>query len=153
MCGRLSIRSVEATKKQFALEWLRNPDEPFEAACKVFGEDTGSALRAASEWVKDPEVLEEQTRLKESGFKSFEKDDLRDSLTRKLMKIVDSGMAADAVKAAEAIAKMHGLIEKPGTVVNNNMAANRVMVVKDMGDDEVWAKRLKAQQDALKNAN
>jgi len=44
-------------KEQFAIAWLRIPDDAFEAALLVFGMDTGAALKASSLWVKDDEVL------------------------------------------------------------------------------------------------
>lgn len=51
-----AYQSDENLKKQYGIE-LAKASNPFEASCKVFGEDTGKALWAASNWIMDPVVL------------------------------------------------------------------------------------------------
>lgn len=46
----------ENLKKQYGIE-LAKTTNPFEAGCKVFGEDTSKALWASSNWIVDPVVI------------------------------------------------------------------------------------------------
>lgn len=49
-------QSDEALKKQFGIE-LAKAQNPFEAACKIAGEDTAKALWISSNWLADPVVI------------------------------------------------------------------------------------------------
>lgn len=143
-------------KTAFAAELIKNPNDPFKAGLAVFGADTGKALRAAHEWFKDPFVIEEMTRLKAEGFEAYGKDELRDKLITNLLQIVEGerSIADDRIKAAKVIGELKGLIEKPQTNINNNViTANKVMVVKDHGDDDSWERKLREQQKGLTSAS
>lgn len=143
-----------ALKTAFAAALLKTPTEPFTAALIVFGVDTGRALRAAHEWYKDPFVTAECERLKSEGFTKHNKEELRDELIDEMMKIVrnEKAFVDDRVKAGKLAAEIRGLIEKPQTNINNNVVtANKVMVVKDHGNNDDWEKRLLEQQRGLKH--
>jgi len=51
-----AYQSDENLKKQFGIE-LAKANNPFEAGCKVFGEETSKALWVASNWSSDPVVV------------------------------------------------------------------------------------------------
>jgi len=51
-----AYQSDEKLKKQFGIE-LAKAVNTFEAACKVFGEETNKALWAAANWLNDPIVI------------------------------------------------------------------------------------------------
>lgn len=51
-----AYQSDENLKKQFGIE-LAKSTSPFEAGCKVFGEETNKALWASFNWVIDPIVI------------------------------------------------------------------------------------------------
>lgn len=143
-------------KSAFAAELLKTPSDPFKAALAVFGVDTGRALRAAHEWFKDPFVIEECARLRNEGFETYGKDELRDKLITNLLQIVEGerSIADDRIKAAKVIGELRGLIEKPSTTINNNVVtANKVMVVKDHGSADEWEAKLRKQQNGLTNAS
>ncbi len=44
-------------KKLFAVEWAKNPTNPFEAALVIFKVDTGKALWVSKYWLTDPIVI------------------------------------------------------------------------------------------------
>lgn len=50
-------------KKLFAAAWLRQPDNPYAAAREV-EEHPGKAIWISQNWLEDPAVLDEKTRLK-----------------------------------------------------------------------------------------
>lgn len=54
----------DEAKRAFALELIKNPNNPFQAALVVFPNDTGWCLRVMKDWVADPVVKEEMKRLK-----------------------------------------------------------------------------------------
>lgn len=51
--------------------------------------------------------------------------------------------------ASHQFAEIQGTIQKPGTVVNNNIMQQKVMVVKDYGTNENWEEKLRIQQQKL----
>lgn len=142
-------------KTAFAAELLKHPGEPFKAGLAVFGIDTPKALWAASKWIHDDFVIAESARIKTEGFEQHDKEELRDELINEMMKIVrnEKLFVDDRVKAGKLAAEIKGLIEKPQTNINNNnvVTSNRVMIVKDHGDNDSWEKRLLEQQRALKH--
>lgn len=149
-------------KSAFAAELLKTPNDPFKAALAVFGADTGRALRAAHEWAKDPEVMAEQARLKgELGEMAFlpDKSELARVIWERMQGTTYANgstiptTAEEFAKLAKLYAEVRGYIEKPTTNINNNViTANKVMVVKDHGDNDTWAKRLREQQKGLTSA-
>lgn len=142
-------------KSAFAAELLKTPNDPFKAALAVFGADTGRALRAAHEWPNDADVLAEKARLSgELGEMAFlpGKAELARSIWERAHN--ERTTTDDYAKLAKLYAEVRGFIDKPTTNINNNViTANKVMVVKDHGDNDTWAKRLREQQKGLTNAS
>lgn len=143
-------------KTAFAAELIRYPGDPFKAALAVFGTDTGKALRAAHEWFKDSFVIKEIERLKAEGFETYDKEELRNKLIANLLQIVENERSTpdDRIKAAKVIGEIRGLIEKPQVSINNSIvSSNKIMIVKDHGDNESWENRLREQQRVLTSAS
>lgn len=138
-------------KKKFALEYLKNPNEPFKAGVAVFGDDTSKALVASTRWVKDPDVLAYMEEAKEEmGDMHFlpTKADLARiawDLGNDTNRHVD-----DRLKALRLYADVRGFIEKQGTIINNNVLTNnKVMLIKDHGTPDAWEQKLAEQQAKL----
>src|SRR5882672_3575925 len=51
-----AYQSDENLKKQYGIELAKSAN-PFEAGCKIFGEETNKALWASFNWVYDPIVV------------------------------------------------------------------------------------------------
>ena len=147
------MKQENLMKDMFAGALLRQPDNPFAAACKVFGLDTASALRAASEWINDTYVLTKQAELLDSlGEETFIPSRL--TLARKVWELAESpgSEKKDRIAAYKLYAEIQGYIEKGvGAIVNNNTIVNqnRVMVVKDFGDDDSWENKAVEHQTKL----
>lgn len=138
-------------KKQFAELLLRSPDDPFKAALTLFPENTARALRVATEWPNDPEV---RTFKKEINNKSDQMEFLpgKAEFCRLIWERMQNAYdAEDFAKIAKLYAETRGFIEKAVPVTNVNVQQNRVMIVKDHGDDNAWESKLKEQQRALVN--
>ena len=146
-------------KRRFALELLRTPNEPFNAARRVFPADTATAIFKSVAWPSDPEVLAfiaELTRVEPEQRLLPTKD----QMARKIWDI-----ATDTERKVDPRDRLHGLrlfgevmgyIEKPGAaaaaaaqVTINNSMSNKVMVIRDFGTDEEWEAKAKEQQRKL----
>lgn len=143
--------SEREQKQQFALELLKDPTDPFKAALRVFGENTGMALLASNRWPDDPEVLAiTQKAVDELGDMHFlpSKADLaRLAWNTANNERIDTD---NRIKAMRLYGDIRGFIEKQGTVINNNVLTNnKVMVVKDHGGVEEWERGLLEQQQRL----
>lgn len=144
-------------KREFALQWLREPGDSFKAACEVFGSDTKSALYASTFWIRDPEVIAEKERLLaaeddgESAFLPTKAEMLRD-----LYELTKRGEEKDRVSAFKLYAEVRGWMPKGGTNVNidqSTRTTNQVMLVQDMGSDAAWENGIAEQQrNLIKNA-
>lgn len=144
---------VPALKTKYAEALLREPDNAFKAACTVFGSDTGRALYAASKWLNDEFVLHEKSRLLQGkGARSFlpTKEDYARELwtlaTNERTPIEDRtrlfSLFGDAMGYREAPSKNTG-----GITINNN----KVLLVRDFGNDAAWEAKAAAQQHQLTN--
>jgi hypothetical protein len=59
-------------------------------------------------------------------------------------------LAEDRMKALRLYADIMGFISKPETTINNNiLTSNKVMVVRDHGEDNIWEDKLLTQQTRL----
>lgn len=138
-------------KKRFAVELLKDPNDPFKAALQVFGQDTGMALRASSTWPKDTVVLDYmQEAIGELGDLHFLPS--KADLAREAWTLATSPTVPvdDRLKAMRLYGDVRGFIEKQGTVINNNVLTNnKVMLVKDHGSTDNWEERLIEQQAKL----
>lgn len=138
-------------KAQFALELLKDPSDPFKAALRVFGENTGMALLASNRWPDDPEVLAiTQKAVEELGDMHFLPS--KADLARLAWNLANNERVDtdNRLKAMRLYGDIRGFIEKQGTVINNNVLTNnKVMVVKDHGTVEDWERGLLQQQNRL----
>lgn len=141
-------------KDLFAVALLRTPDDPFKAACAVFGLDTGRALRASAEWVNDMYVLAKQAELLELHGEDFFMP-TKLTLARRVFELAESANIdkKDKIKAYELYGNIMGFIAKQTAIANvtnnNTVVSNRVMVVKDHGTDEDWERKTVEHQSKL----
>lgn len=145
---------VSALKRQFAANLYGEPGNPFQAALKMFPDDVGTAAQHAVEWVNDPEVLAEIERLK------------NDPSENPLPTKIEAAQAAwdlanniflkgkERVDALRLFAEIAG--HMPDKTINKNIksevSANKVMLVKDHGEDSDWEKKLEENQKRLLSA-
>jgi hypothetical protein len=140
-------------KLRFAEALLREPDNAFKAGIDVFGADTGRALFAATKWITDDVVIAERSRLLlAKGARSFLPS--KEEYAREVWRQATNERApiedrtrlltlyGDVMGFKEAAQKNAG-----GIIVNNN----KVMFVRDFGDDKTWEAKAAAQQHALTN--
>jgi len=144
---------VPALKTKYAEALLREPDNAFKAGCDVFGSDTGRALYIASKWINDEFVLREKARLIQGkGARAFLPT--KEDYARELWKLATNertpiedrkglfALFGDAMGYREAPSKNTG-----GITINNN----KVLLVRDFGDDAAWEAKAAAQQHQLTN--
>lgn len=146
-------RSDAEDKRKFALELLKRPDAPFEAACLVFGDDTGKALEASTRWPHDPEVMAHMAlAVEEVGEMQFLPT--KADLARRAWYIANNEKVPveDQLKALRLYGDIRGFIERQGGVVvnnNNSLISNKVMLVTDHGSTDQWEGSLIEQQTRL----
>lgn len=103
-------------KAAFAAFLLRAPNEPFEAALKLFPSERerGMACYAALNWPNDDEVIAEIKQLRESGVTATgpNKDELIATLWEVVNDLRENGK--DRIAAARLISEMNGYIKKDG---------------------------------------
>jgi len=145
------IETTLDRKKHFALELLRNPNDPFKAAIEVFPENAGMALMVTSRWPNDPEVKKYQAEamatLGETGFLPSKGD-----LARAVWTMAENEKynADERLRAYRLFGDIQGHIEKgAGPIINNNLTSNKVMVVNSQGSDDEWEHRAASQQARL----
>jgi hypothetical protein len=141
-------------KEQFA-QFLDAGFSPFIAAMKIWPHDAGLASMVAEQWPNDPYVIATRELAKEKQAAEKKPTGKVDQIKRIESKfhLMD---AAEYLKAERLIAEMSGHIEKaaPAAVnVNTGPVIERVLVVKDHGDDEAWERKLASQQGQLIEGN
>lgn len=138
-------------KRRFAVELLKQPNEPFQAAVAVFGDDTGRALQASHRWPQDAVVIAAmQQAIEELGDMHFLPT--KAQLAREAYNIgTDPKVHVDdRLKAMRLYADIRGYIDKQGAnVVVNNLTQNKVMLVRDHGSNEDWETAAAEQQRKL----
>lgn len=144
-----ATENEDELKKDFAAALLRWPDDPVRAAKTVVGEDVQRAVKMSIQWIRDPLVVaHKKALLEEHGAEAF--TITKAELINKLSEIADEARdSKDKVAALAKIAEIRGFIEKPGTKVEINNAPQRVMIVRDTGDDAAWEAKLAEQQRKL----
>jgi hypothetical protein len=158
MEGKMSKLDEIELKKKFAYNLLIDPDNPFQVAKDLLDDPlnpdpniNGEALRMAALWVKDPIVVAEKEQLvKNNGAKHFLPS--KEDYSRELLGHAREAKDYDTKhKFYKLYGESQGLIEKPTTNITANVQniANRVMVVKQVGNDNDWEAKLKAQQEKL----
>jgi hypothetical protein len=106
--------SEQTEKDRFAFEWLREPDA-FKAALAITGEgNAGRALLFASEWIKDPYVINKKKELiDEQGEESFLP--AKAEIARKILAVHDETLDKETkLKALRLYSEVLGYITKPG---------------------------------------
>ena len=138
-------------KQRFAVELLKDPNDPFKAALVIFGNDTGSAWLASRRWPDDPIVrAATDAAVEQLGDMHFLPS--KAALAREAWTIATNPQihVEDRLKAMRLYGDVRGFIEKQGTVINNNVLTNnKVMMVKDHGSDDAWERRMMEQQTRL----
>lgn len=130
----------------FAEALLRNPNNAFEAAKTIFIENS-HALYACQRWPDDPYVRKKQREfIKEGGEAKYLPS--KSKVARQIHNVSEKVNDAELeLKALKLYCDVRGFIEKPGTVINNQISS--VMLVKDHGTDDDWEKKAVQQQQLL----
>jgi hypothetical protein len=150
-----TVEDLLAKKEQFAELSLRETDA-FKIGLAIYPNDTGRALRVATEWPNDPQVkalrqsFVDAEEDGETAFLPTKADACR--LAWNIARDADK-FTEDRLKALKLYGEMRGFIEKPAAVTVNNTqnVAMRVLVVKDYGTNDDWEKALRSQQKKLIN--
>jgi hypothetical protein len=145
-------------KRRFAVELLRTPTAPFEAAQRTFPGNITLAIFKSVSWPQDPEVLQYINELTETRA-PLDLLPTKDALGRAVFDLVhDMGRKMDVkerLAGYRLYGEIMGFIDKKGenaggvnVSVQNNIG-NKVMIVKDHGTDDDWEAKLLAQQENL----
>lgn len=142
------IDSNEAMKS-FALELLKNPLNPHDAARKAFPENIELQTNAALNWKYHPQVLDYQRELIEKfGADEFlpKKEEVLHEIYDRARKTRDND---EFEKLIKHVVSIMGWVKKEGTTINNNLQLN-VMEVPKIDSDEQWQKEAMSHQSNLK---
>lgn len=140
-------------KKVFAIALLHNPADSFKAAVKVFGADAGRALQIYNVWPVDVDVMRFQAEyIQEHG--ADKTLPTKENFARTVFDIAnDKGNDLETrLKYFKLFGDIEGYIQKPGitnNITNATQINNKVMVMKDHGSDDEWARKLNEQQQKL----
>lgn len=158
----MTEKTEDEEKAAYAALLLKGTD-PFEAALKLFPDNTNRALRIAHEWPRDPAVKACCEKMSEGdgelAFLPNKAALARDVWDR--MKgakyaggVVVPPTAEEYAKLAKLYAEIRGFIEKPQTNVNvNNTVVQRVVEVPVFQSDADWeAAAARQQHESLANA-
>jgi hypothetical protein len=145
-----------ALMKRYAAEQLRRADEhnrDFNIALELI-QDPGVATIAAQIWNNDPVVLQERIRMQEEHGERAELPTKETILKEVLGMARNRGFTANERYAGYKLyAEMAGYTGRAaGAMPGVTVFANKVMYVKDHGDDNSWESRATQQQQALVQA-
>lgn len=142
-------------KEQFA-QFLEDGYSPFVAAMRLWPNDVSLASVVQSTWPTDPYVEAYRETLRDAKKAKTEpagKAAQIMRITNRLDRLTDDNY----LKAERLIAEMSGHIEKaaPPSVNIDNRQQNveRVLIMRDHGDDDAWEAKLVAQQTKLIEGN
>lgn len=139
---------------QFAKSKVKDLSEAFRITSDLFPEpeQRGYALWAAKHWMLDPEVAE---FLPSDDDELHSKESIKEKLTTAMLEILENRFCEpeDKIKASKELRELYGLTTKPEFNNTITMTTNKVMVVKDFGDDAQWEQRSIKQQNGLLNVN
>lgn len=141
-------------KREFARALLLTPDDPYKAAFATIRDDSGLALQVATQWARDPVVVEEMQRILggEGEIVGILPTKERQALDIYKIAIADSIDPEVALKAHRLYAEIMGHIaEAKGGVTN--ILNQGVMIVKDYGDDTSWEEKAIINQRRLIEGN
>lgn len=152
----------QSEKEAFGIALALHPDDAFKAACAVFGDDSGSALRASQQWVRDPVVIAAKLKfIEENGKKSDVP--AKEEMASEILKTIAQRKSEDGqrfvydarerLQAYELVAKLLDYMPKTGAAINvtqnNDNRTQNVMYVPQPSSDDSWADRLEEQQRRL----
>lgn len=143
-------------KIAFARLLFLEPGNPFECGKKIFPDNTGYACMAAVQWKNDSVVVEEMERLAaETPIENLVATKQEAMQNAWLMANNTSINPKERVAALRLFAEMAEYMPEKTSVKNvqKNEVINRVMMVKDHGEDEEWAEKVSEQQRKLTNAD
>jgi hypothetical protein len=145
-------------KKLFAKHLIKNPTEPFKAACYIFKDnnDLGNRLIAACEWPNDPIVIFEIDSLVASN-NTVQILPTKDEIAYEIYLIGKKAFEPeDKLKAYKLYAELQGMVKSPGININNSIKTindnSRVLEVMEHtnhGSDDNWEDKLLLQQKKL----
>lgn len=132
-----SFQNDGEKKQAFAIEWAKNPGNPFEAACIVFSSDTTSALWASRNWILDPEInarKDHYLKASDDVGKLLDKSELASRLLRFSEEKNIEGTryvveAKDRLKALEIYAKMMGYLNEATQINSTFNNTNEMKIV------------------------
>lgn len=138
-------------KREFAREWLKQPDNPYAAAYRMFPGDVATACASASAWIKDPLVIAEMRRIRDEEPTASQLP-TREELAQRIIGIADNtGLAADErYKGYKLAADILGYIQKPGvSLTAGSGPIQSVMLVPKYDTESDFERVAKRQQAAL----
>lgn len=150
-----------AQKEAFGIALALSPDDAFKAACAVFGDDSGGALKASQTWLKDPVVIAAKLKFIEDNGRAADlptKDEFAAEVLKMARQKSDDGQrfiydGKDRLAAYKLAAEVMGYMPKPGSInlnqVNNDNRTQNVMYVPQPSTNDDWEERLAKQQAAL----
>jgi len=136
-------------KEAFALALLKTPDEPYKAALLVFPDDITLAMEASKALPSDAYVVEYIGAIPSDEIDAIgvpTKNDVIRSIWNRLAKVVDHETFFKGTKALEPWLLENGNNGGLGNTYNDNRS---VILFKDHGTDEEWAKAAVEQQSKL----
>ena len=148
IAAELKDFETDENKALFAEALLREPNDAFKAAKKIFPTNIPNALWICQRWPQDEFVVAKQREfILDGGEEKYlpSKSQVARQVHNVSMETKDLELV---LKSLGLYCNIRGFIEKPGTVINNNIA-NNVMVVKDHGTDEEWESKVIQQQKQL----
>ena len=145
-----TAEEILAKKEEFAEHFLRSPDNAFAVACIVYPNDTGKALRIATEWPNDPQIKTLMQSLQDAA-EEFAYHPTKEQFARTLLNNAELLLSSDpqtAHKYHDSYRKMRW--PDAAVSISDNRVVNNVLVVKDHGTPDQWEEKLVRQQRRLK---
>lgn len=137
-------------RQLFARELLRSPDQPFDAALRVFPHDPAMAIQVSASWPFDPEIKAMQQYLLETeGVETYLPT--KEQTAAEILAVARASRDNDdKLKAYKLFGDIMGYIEKPQINSNNenNVTYAKVMVISN-DDNADWETELREQQARL----
>lgn len=144
-----------AFKEQFAT-FLSAGFSPFIAAIRLWPNDAGLASLVANTWPTDPYVEAYREKLKGDAEAKLKPAD-KTAQIKRIEARLDTLTEDNYLKAERLLAEMSGHIEKAAppsvNIDNRQQTIERVLVIKDHGDDAAWEAKMSAQQSKLIEGN
>jgi hypothetical protein len=144
--------TLDADKRRFAIHWASSPDNSYIAGTKTFPSDPNKALKAAHDWIDDPDVKKFRAQSEN------ENEDLSGLPSKRQMATEIHKMSKDPfttkeqIEAAKLYVTMLGYMPKPSdTIVTVNH--NKVMVIREQLPLNEFEQQLQKQQTKLMTDN